>query len=200
MEQNKKYESLIFLGAILGCVAAVLDLIFTTAITHSFQLVSLISDGVIIVCLVFLVKSYLAHDKNLMNMMAGALMMALVLLQNQYTSLPDAGASGAMLIHGICDLLLLAVLLAAFLNHIRTTFHHNRQESHATLGLALLFVAAALSAVQIAVSTDIGDSFSFVRFMNWASWYCMELFILVALVGMELQLNVFKIEKEKKAK
>ena len=181
-------------AAVLGMIFAVCDFIFTAIVTHSFLYTSLLQDALLIVCLIFMLHAYDKHDKNLMNSMAGAVLMALLLLQMQYAAQIDTEAGTVQLLHGIVDLVLMIVLLAAFLNHLSTTFRHNRSAAQVTLGRALLWVAAALAAAQIVLCILLVREF--VYFLNWSAWYFMLVFILAALVAMERQLNVFKTAKE----
>ena len=196
--EKHNYAAFMKLAVILGCVFAACDFVFTCIVTHSFVLASLVQDIMVAVCLIFLLYSYSKHDKNLMNMMAGASLMAAVLLQLQYAEMPDPSASGVMLAHGVCDILLLLVLICAFFNHILSTFRHNSSDNQTIYGAVLLTGGALLAEVQIFLSAFVRDEFSLIHFLNWAAWYLMMTAVLCALVCTELQLREFKREKEKK--
>lgn len=184
------------LFAILGCIFAVCDIVFTGLITKHFPLSSILQNAVLIVCLLFLVSAYNKHDKNLMNMMAGAVMTELLLLQIQYTDFSLAEAEGLYLLSCVASLVLLITLFLAFIFHLYTTFRHNDSGSAVKFGVVLFRIALFIAAAEIVISVFLSSPFSIVRFMNWSSWYLMEVAVLGALIFLRLRLNELKTAKE----
>ena len=198
--EKRKYAALMKIAVILGCIFSACDFVFTCIVTHSFVTASLVQDAMVIVCLIFLLFSYSKHDKNLMNMMMGASLMAVVMLALQYSEIPDPSSSGIVMAHGVCDILLLLVLICAFFNHILSTFCHNTSDNLTTYGASLLAAGAFLAEAQILLSVFIREEFSLIHFLNWAAWYLMLTAVLAALVCVEIQLREFKREKAKTEK
>lgn len=196
-ENNFFYEKLIFFAAIAAAVLAIVEVITASLSGKSFAVDTLFRNVLLILCLFFMVLSYSKHDKNLMNMMVGASLMFLLLMQFSKCFRASAEMSDTYKISSILNYALTVIFTLTFVNHLLITFRHNVSVLQANVGQLLLVLAIITAFAEILICLFMDPHFNFLVFLNRAIWYLIEMAVLDSLVAMEQQLNLFKQNKRK---